>query len=220
MSGPSQGSIGETTAGGTVPPELEGKTLLAPEEASQAAPEEALAKRPGDQPETAPPGLGAFEERTHSYLWENVVLADQKAAFLFAGLAATLAYLHEKGISRRWLADPRAWGLENWLAFLAVVGLLGGAALALLVVLPRFSGATRGVVYWKAIAGFESGSRYARHVRSLSQSDLHEAILSHSFELAQIAKRKFRVFHLALWTGAVGLVSALLHLALFSSPAP
>lgn len=86
-----------------------------------------------------------------------MVLADQKAAFLFVSLAATLAYLHEKDISRRWLADPRAWGLENWLAFLAVAGLLGGVALALLVVLPRFSGATRGVVYWKAIAGFESG---------------------------------------------------------------
>lgn len=221
MTGPSQGPIGETTAaGGVVPPELEGKTLLAPEEASQAVPDEALAKRAGEKPEADPSGLGAFEERTHSYLWENVVLADQKAAFLFAGLAATLAYLHEKGISRRWLADPRAWGLENWLAFLAVAGLLGGAALALLVVLPRFSGATRGVVYWKAIAGFESGGSYARHVRSLSQGDLHEAILSHSFELAQIAKRKFRVFNLALWVGAVGLVSALLHLALFSSPAP
>jgi|GEM_PF-3279913 len=215
MSGRSQGSIGETTAAGTVPPELEGKTLLEPEEANQAAPEEALAKRPDEQSETAAPGLGAFEERTHSYLWENVVLADQKAAFLFAGLAAALAYLHEKGISRRWLADPKTWGAENWLAFLAVAGLIGGAALALLVVLPRFSGAPRGVVYWKAIARFKSGGSYAQHVRGLGQSDLHEAILSHCFELARIAKKKFGLFHLALWIGAVGFVSALLHLAIF-----
>ena len=222
MSKSFQGPVGEAKVAASVPPELEGKTLLAPEEASQAAPEEGLAKLPDEQqPEgQAPAGLGAFEERTHSYLWENVVLADQKAAFLFAGLAATLAYLHEKGISRRWLTDPRAWGLENWLAFLAVVGLLGGAALALLVILPRFGGATRGVVYWKAIASFQDSSSYTQHVKSLGQSDLHEAMLSHCFELARIAKKKFRLFHLALWTGSAGLVSALLYLAFFSSPAP
>jgi len=75
------------------------------------------------------------------------------------------------------------------------------------------------VVYWKAIVGFKDSSSYAQHMRSLSQSDLHEAILSHGFELAQIAKRKFRVFHIALWTGAVGLVAALLCLALFGSRA-
>lgn len=200
-----------------MPPELEGKTLMAPEEAGQGVTEEALTKQPDERPKAAPQGLGPFEERTHSYLWENVVLADQKAAFLFAGLAAALAYLHEKGISRRWLVDPGTWGSENWLAFLAVAGLIGGAAFALLVVLPRFSGAARGVVYWKAIAGFEDGSSYAQHVKGLSQSDLREAILSHSFELARIAKRKFRMFHVALWTGAIGLVSALLYLGLFGS---
>lgn len=175
-------------------------------------------KQPDEQSKVKETGLKVFEERAHSYLWENVVLADQKAAFLFAGLAATLAYLHEKDISRRWLTAPQTWGVENFLAFLAVIGLLGGAALALLVVLPRFSGATRGVVYWKAIAEFETGNSYAQYVMSLSQHDLHEAILAHSFELARIAKRKFCLFQLALWTGAMGLVSALLHLALFTSP--
>ena len=216
MSTSSQGPLGETRPGGApVPPELEGKTLQPPDEPGEA-PEKALSRLLDKQSESkVTPGLDSFGERTHSYLWANVVLADQKAVFLFAGLAATLAFLHEKDITRRWLANPTSWRVEEWLAFLAVAGLVGGAAIALLVVLPRFSGSKRGLVYWQAIAGFEDATSYARHVRGLRAGDLQEAVLGHCFELAKLAERKFRVFHLALWVGAGGLVSTLLSLALF-----
>lgn len=198
-----------------MPFELADKSLSAPEKTSpQTVPAEALAKA-SNEIGTSSVDLDSFAEKAHSYVWENVVLADQKAGFLFAGLAATLAYLHEKGISRIWLTSPKTWELENWLAFLAVAGLIAGAMLALFVVLPRFSGAKRGVVYWKAIAGFQDAAEYTYQVRRLGQDDLHDAVLCHCFELARIAKRKLGLFHLALWLGGVGLLSALLHLALF-----
>lgn len=214
----SNGPAVTAKAGVGEPAEPESKSRVGAGESPRVAPEAAKRNQRdvqrGSKASLAP---DAFVERTHSYLWANVVLADQKAGFLFAGLAATLAYIHEKGISQRWLVNPKTWGPGSWLEFLAVAGLIVGAALALLVVLPRFSGARRGVVYWKAITGFKSAGTYVGHVRERSPSDLHEEMLRHCFELAQVAEKKFRLFNLALWSGAVGLVATLLSLAVFNS---
>lgn len=182
-------------------------------EAGRVVPDDAVAKAHTEATEDE--GTADFADHVHNYLWNNVALADQKATFLFAGLAAALAFLDQKGVARSWLSDPRGWQLDSWLAFCAVAGCLVGATLAVAVVLPRLAGAQRGIIFWRSIARFKDGVGYARHVRALRRGDLEEAVLRHAFELASIAKRKFRVFNLALWSGAVGLMSALLYLTFY-----
>ncbi|MFQ5657510.1 MAG: Pycsar system effector family protein [Candidatus Methylomirabilales bacterium] len=154
-----------------------------------------------------------FASDVHKSLRESIVFSDQKAALLFTGVLAVLAYLHEKGVTRRWLIDPRNWLLADALAFVAVVGLVIGALCALSVVVPRFRGSVHGLVFWKTIASFPSREEYADRVIKLGASELTQAKLEDCYGLAQICRRKFQAVNLAIWSASIGLLAAVLYLA-------
>lgn len=158
----------------------------------------------------------SFSHNLHDYLRENIVLADQKAAFLFALVAAVLGYLHQSGVTRILLRGPCRWERIDILAFIAVVSLIVSAIYTLLVVKPRRKGSSKSIISWKAIAKIKDPNAYVERVKNLQTSNLAEAKLEHCHELACICRDKFKAAYVAFWSGTIGLAGTVTYLV-FSS---
>lgn len=157
-----------------------------------------------------------FSLHVHSYVREYVRSADQKAAFFFAAATALLAFLHSQDGTARWLKDVRTWSLTDALAFLAMLSLASSACVLLAVVVPRLKGSRRGILFFSAIAEYESAREYGSEVLHQSKYEIVSAELQHSYDLSKVCTRKYRVLRIGFWIGAVGGVSSLLFL-LFAS---
>jgi hypothetical protein len=78
-----------------------------------------------------------FAEETHQYVREYIRIADQKAIFFFAGSTALLAYLHNRGLTYRWVTQPTTWGFVDILSFLTTVCLVLSVLSCIATVIPR-----------------------------------------------------------------------------------
>ncbi len=154
-----------------------------------------------------------FASGVHAYVSDSIRLADQNAAFLFAAVGTTLAFLNAKGVTKLWIKNPTTWSLSEGLAFLAVVGLLASATALAVVLLPRKKGSRTGLVSWGAVSKCRSAEEYARLVLGTGPTGLTEATLQHCFELSRVCINKYRAMGWALWCGGAGFVATLLYLA-------
>lgn len=161
-----------------------------------------------------------FIGSVHEYVREYIALADQKATFVFAGATALLAFLYTSGVSDRWLKLPQTWGILDLVALVAMVGLAIGAFLALLVVIPRTPGSRRGFIFWEAVARHKSGRDYADELSTLSPASLFQIKAEHTFDLAGVCRRKYRMLRWSLWIGAVGLGASLIVFLFLAAPGP
>jgi hypothetical protein len=119
-------------------------------------------KQAGSSEQAVPSEYHAkFSEELHNYLREYIRNADQKATFFFAGATALLAFLHSQKGTSRWLKDVRTWTVVDGLAFLAMISLALSACALLSVVFPRLKGSRRGLIFFSAIAEYESSREYA-----------------------------------------------------------
>jgi len=173
-----------------------------------------LQRDQGQAPIKDQEGRLKFAEETHQYVREHIRLADQKAAFFFAGSTALLAYLHKVGLASRWFVGPAAWSLAHVLSFLASIGLLLCAIACLVTVMPRLKGSKRGLIFFAAISEYDSSNDYVSEFMKQGLSDLCEAKLKHAYELSAICKRKYDMLRWGQWLGALGLIASLLLLVL------
>jgi hypothetical protein len=150
-----------------------------------------------------------FASFVHQYIRDYINLADQKATFFFTGATALLAFLYNKNVSVRWLKPVMTWNILDTVAFVAMVALAVGAFLALLVVIPRTPGSRRGFIFWEAIAEYDTGRQYGDELWVLSTPTLFQVKAEHCYDLAKVARRKYKILRCALWAGAVGLAGAL-----------
>ena len=156
---------------------------------------------------------GEFAQFVHQYLREQIAFADQKAAFVFAGTAALLAYLRETQVFGTALrSSGPITGFARGSAVLAIGALIATALLALVVVFPRLRTSNRdGLVFWAAVrrAG-RTQDEYMNVVRSLDSAATREEVARHAYDLAGIAQRKYSVLRLAILFGiaSFGLVLA------------
>jgi len=202
-----------------VPPSIQG-TSLTPGSAKSTAPPEQKpeAKLKKEHQPTIPKKADShatFTNDLHGYIRSHIQLADQKAAFLFAAVGTMLAFLHNKGITKIWMTDPRQWHSPEVLALVAEVGLLIGALAAFWVIVPRLRGAPRGIIYWKSITLFENKNEYAKHILSCEGEALTAAKLEHCYELAFICRQKYKAVSVGLWCGGIGLLAGIFYLAIF-----
>lgn len=199
----------------SLPPELRGKTIPPGEAATAEAPEAAVvAKDVGRPAVTDVDAAAAFGTDLHAYVRGYIALADQKAGVLFMVVAGMLAYLQTQNAARRWMVDPRTWGVLDLLSCVAVVGLLFGSVGALLVVVPRTRSSKGSPVFWGSVAQHRSARDYADTIVRMDGPALVRAKLEHSHELAVICLRKYRALDKAIWCSAVGLIAALVYIAL------
>lgn len=160
---------------------------------------------------------GRFSDETHVYLREYISRADQKATFFFAALTALLAFLNTQNVPARWLKDIRQWSIVDTLGFVSMFGLAVGAFFLLAVVFPQLKGSRRGLLFFNAIAEYESSSEYANDVLARSGDDIVRTKLLHCYELSIVCKTKYRVLRVGFWVGAIGVITALLFLLLSKS---
>lgn len=159
-----------------------------------------------------------FADGVHQYVREYIRYADQKATFYFTTTTALLAFLHSKDTATRWLKPPSTWNPIDALALLAVVS-LGAAAVALLsVVFPRLKGSSKGILYFNAIAAYQSPAEYADQVLRRPSTDFARVQLQHAYELSQICHQKYRTLIIALYIGAVGMGATVLYFVLGLPP--
>jgi len=149
----------------------------------------------------------------HEHLSSTLTFADQKAAFLFSAVAAVLAYLHTHGVTKRWLMNPLNWRIGDGVACVTIIALVAAATFALLVIAPRSGPSICGLIYWKAIADFESPEDFADRVFSVDSVGLAREQLQDCYHLAQICRRKYSAVNRAIWCGCIGLAGAVLYVA-------
>lgn len=178
----------------------------APAEAAITAPTPTAA---APMPAGAEP-RSSFAEEVHQYIREYIQLADQKATFFFTGATALLAFLYNEDVSARWLKPVATWSVMDGIAFLSMALLAVSAFLAILVVIPRTPGSKRGIVFFEAIAEFDTGRRYADSLAAMTTEALFQEKAEHCHVLATVCRRKYARLRTALWIGAVGLAASLL----------
>lgn len=157
-----------------------------------------------------------FAEETHLYVREYIRQADQKAAFFFAGSTALIAFLYKVELIHSWVKLPTQWVFTDMLSFAATIGLAISAFTCLSTVFPRLKGSKRGIVFFGAVAKFESNKDYANEVLQKDLGELIEAKLCHVHDIANVCGRKYRILKIGQWFGAVGVASMVLLLLLAS----
>jgi hypothetical protein len=182
---------------------------------------------PPPTPDTTQPGAtvptsadwqAKFAEETHQYIREYIRNADQKAGFFFTAAAALLAFLHSKGTSTRWLKPLISWSLIDTLAFLTMAGLATGAVFLMFVVLPRLTGSKRGILFFNAIAEFESSREYGDDIASKTLSEVVRTKLQHIWQLSRICRQKYWCLQWGCWIAGGGAISGLLYFLLSRGP--
>lgn len=151
-----------------------------------------------------------FAAESHEYVREYIRNADQKAIFYFSVCSALLAFEHTQNWGYRWMKSPSVWTAADLVTFVAMITLALAASLFLWTVLPRLGGSPRGVIFFKAIVGFNNVDDYVADVVRRPETDLATEKLRHCFELAKVASRKYDVLNAGLLCGAVGILCSLL----------
>ena len=153
------------------------------------------------------PEFGSF---VHKYIRENIRFADQKATFVFAGTVAWLAFLYDDGVALRWLKVPTSWSGIDAMAFLGMIALVVGAGCAFCVIVPRTKGSRRGLIFWEAVAEYDTGDSYGKDLLKLSMEGLFLAMASHCVDLAKVCRAKYQVLRCSLLCGVLGLAASLI----------
>jgi hypothetical protein len=149
----------------------------------------------------------AFVWRTHAYINDYIRLADAKAGALFAVFGALVGVL-----VRQWAEGNES--LTWWRMALFAAALASNAVVliaALLVVTPRTKKGEQGYVFWEHIRA-RSAAQYIEAVRELDDEGLYRAVASHTYEIAGVAYRKYRILKLAFWVSFPALALSLLAL--------
>jgi hypothetical protein len=67
-------------------------------------------------------------------------------------------------------------------------------------------GSRQGVVFWKAIAAYDSRDGYVSELYGLSDRALVAERAGHLFEIAKVCDRKYRWVNFSIWSSAVGIL--------------
>lgn len=172
----------------------------------------AINSQPSPHVGSISPTLGPrreFAASVHSYVRENIQFADQKAIFFFTGSTALLAFLYKAGTSSKWMKPFLDWNPIDTAGFVAMVCLAIGAALSLLVVMPRLPGSRRGFIFWEAVADYESARHYADELAQATAASLTQSVAEHCHELSKVCRAKYRLLSYSIRICGVGLLAAI-----------
>lgn len=148
-----------------------------------------------------------FAGAQEAYISGYIQFADAKALAIFAWASAVFGFLISDA---QFLTSIRSLpcSLDRLVAVCCALSLVAACALSAFVVAPRLWTGQRGVVYWGAIAKFESSAQYLQAVANASPAELEESRLSNTFNLARICDRKYHLLRLAVWATFSGFAFA------------
>lgn len=168
----------------------------------QAVSSQAISTRP--EPENI---CARFSSETHSYVVDNIRLADEKAAFFF-GASAAILYLVFQSMQPHMVSPLAAWPLQRVVGILAMSALGIACLIGLGVVTPRRGHGDFGHIFFGEIVQFESRDSYVEGVLAMPDEQLIRERLEHCYDLAKICDQKYRALIWELRTLFLGLVLA------------
>lgn len=145
-----------------------------------------------------------FASHVHQYHREYISTADKKAAFVFAVSSTLLVYLYQQSLHLRWLKAPVHWLAGDILTFVAMAVLFVSLAAAASVVWPRLATSHRGFVFFLSVSEYGSATEYADSIARETGDSLTLALLRHVYDLAKVARRKYRALAVAIWASVIG----------------
>jgi len=157
-------------------------------------------------------GKSEFLWNVHQYINEYIRFADTKAAAVIAWAGAVIGTLVATESHQNFL-DGRLWGgtwLIAWVTLLALVLLGIGFVFAILVIAPILTynrAAPKNLIFWDAIRAFSSFDEYSTAVRDCN--DVEGRVAQHVYELAGIARRKYRKTQFSIAAAAIGTLFAI-----------
>jgi hypothetical protein len=155
-----------------------------------------------------------FASETHSYIVDNIRLADEKAAFFF-GASAAILYLLFQSMQKHLASPLSAWALREIVGGLAMTALGIACLIGLAVVTPRRGRGGSGHIFFGAIARFDSRDSYVEEVLAMPDERLMSERLEHCYDLAKICYQKYRALVWELRTLFFGLVLAASYFVFF-----
>jgi hypothetical protein len=157
-----------------------------------------------------------FASETHSYIGDNIRLADEKAAFFF-GASAAILYLLFQSMQKQLASPLAAWTLRQGVGILAMTSLGMACLIGLGVVTPRRGRSVSGHIFFGTIAEFDSRATYVEEVLAMPDQQLISERLEHCYDLARICDRKYRALLWELRTLFVGLILAASYFVFFGT---
>ena len=151
-----------------------------------------------------------FASHVHQYHREYISTADKKAAFVFAVSSTLLVYLYQQSLHLRWLKAIAHWSTGDFCTFVAMAVLFVSLAAAASVVWPRLATSHRGFVFFLSVSEYENASEYAASIARESGDSLTLALLCHVYDLAKVARRKYKALAVAIWTSVIGVCLSLI----------
>lgn len=150
-----------------------------------------------------------FLWNTHKYIDDYIKFADTKAAFVVAILSAFLSSGIKSGSYATILHKPVSqWCLLDGIAITALILMLAAVLMSVNVIRPRLkTKQVEGIIYWKAIT-IAGCFKFVSTIESLDDDTLRSAVAGHTYEIAEIATKKYRFVALAMILGIVGALAA------------
>lgn len=152
----------------------------------------------------------------HDYQRRSIEFADRKATFVVFGANAFASFLdRSSGLSGARGTPMAEWSIGTWCGEAAILMLAAGGFTALWVIVPRVARkAPKGAIYWEAIRQHKSFEEWSAAMGAITEDDATRIVLRGIYDLAAINVTKYRTLQLATWLGGIGMVLALLHIAL------
>lgn len=164
-----------------------------------------------------------FATHTHSYLCQQIQMADQKAGFSLAFNSALIASIYASCISGD--KDLKVDGDGYALTVFVLAGL--SMIVSIWAVWPRTKVGWRkkkepqqdlGIVFWEGILHQRlHPSRYADAVKGRTTEQLSQALLEHIHALARVCQAKYRCLRFAIAITGIAIAPSLAYFIAFFS---
>ncbi len=146
------------------------------------------------------------------------LLRIRKAAFVFTGVSAVLAFVTNKGALLPFVTDspaaPWTWRID--IGILAAAALVISAGFGIAVITPRFTNEKRtigGLIFWEDICSYATAKDYAAEFKGLTKAEAADQVQINCFILAKICRKKYRTLNCAIWSAMIGLALSVAYIA-------
>jgi hypothetical protein len=148
--------------------------------------------------------LTEFANFHQAYVLQHIQMADAKAGVVIAISGALLGFLaSEPGFSK----VVGVGSLPSIISAIALILLALSFAFAFSVVRPR-GGKPSGVLYFAAVAEFESAVAYRERIEHISKLELADARVEQCYAMSRVCADKYVALRRSMITGVLGALSS------------
>jgi len=143
-----------------------------------------------------------FLRGVNDYLNFYVVVAETKAAAIFAGSSGTLLFLMDR-------RPDQPGRLDTLLVYGGAVLLIGAIVSACLVVYPRRPSSGMSLVFWEDVTNnFTNVDQHRAAVEALDSESRGREIAAQNFYTSRVLHAKYQMIRPAFWLAALGFAAA------------